>query len=246
MRIPSNCRILASVLIVLWLGGSCAVARGPQIEDSYEAARHAMVESQLAARDIRDPKVLNSMRRVPRHLFVPEDWRRYSYADSPLPIGRNQTISQPYIVALMTQLAQPEPDDRVLEVGTGSGYQAAVLSRLVEHVFTIEIIPELAERAEKTLTGLGYENITVQSGDGYEGWPERAPFDIIMVTAAAPHLPKPLRDQLAEGGRLVIPVGDPGMNQVLVRYRKKNGKLERENVLPVVFVPMTGRIEKPE
>ncbi len=246
MRIEFPDRTVVSVSIALWLVGSCAVGQGPQSEDSYEAARLGMVETQLAGRDIRDLRVLDAMKQVPRHLFVPEEMRRYAYVDSPLPIGWDQTISQPYIVALMTQLARPEPDDRVLEVGTGSGYQAAVLSRLVEHVYTIEIIPELAERAEKTLTGLGYDNITVQSGDGYEGWPERAPFDIIVVTAAAPQLPEPLREQLAEGGRLIIPMGAAGTNQTLVRYRKKKGQLERENVLPVVFVPMTGRIVKPE
>ncbi|MFZ0430561.1 MAG: protein-L-isoaspartate(D-aspartate) O-methyltransferase [Acidobacteriota bacterium] len=201
-----------------------------------------MVESQLAARDIRDARVLDAMRVVPRHLFVPPELRRLAYRDSPLPIGLDQTISQPYIVALMTQLAEPKADDRVLEVGTGSGYQAAVLSRLTRHVYTIEIIPELAQRARETLAGLGYENVTVRAGDGYEGWVDRAPFDIIVVTAAAPHLPQPLREQLAEGGRLVIPVGQPGRDQMLVRYRKRNGYLERENVLPVIFVPMTGKV----
>jgi protein-L-isoaspartate(D-aspartate) O-methyltransferase len=246
MRIGSPDRTVVSASIAVWLAGSCAVGQGPRAEDSYEAARHGMVETQLAGRDIRDLRVLDAMKQVPRHLFVPEEMRHYAYVDSPLPIGRNQTISQPYIVALMTQLAEPEPDDRALEVGTGSGYQAAILSRLVEHVYTIEIIPELAERAGKTLRGLGYDNVTVRSGDGYGGWPERAPFDIIMVTAAAPHLPASLQEQLADRGRLIIPVGDPGMNQILVRYRKKHGKLERENVLPVVFVPMTGRVEGPD
>ena len=246
MKTQSLRQVPVSWLFIAVLSGSCAIAQRPQTADSFEAARHAMVAAQLADRDIRDQRVLDAMGRVPRHLFVPAEMRQYAYLDSPLPIGENQTISQPYIVALMTQLAEPKPGDRVLEVGTGSGYQAAVLSCLTEHVFTIEIISTLAERARITLAGLGYDRVSVRAGDGYEGWPEKAPFNIIVVTAAAPRLPEPLQNQLAEGGRLVIPVGNPGFGQMLARYRKKNGKLERENVLPVVFVPMTGRIETPE
>lgn len=246
MRTSSFPAVLIFTLIFDGISLGCAVGQSPKNEESYGVARHRMVENQLAGRDIRDPRVLDAMKEVPRHLFVPENIRPQAYSDSALPIGENQTISQPYIVALMTQLAEPGRDDRVLEVGTGSGYQAAVLSRLTRHVYTIEIVPTLAERARRTLQEAGYDNVTVRAGDGYAGWPEHAPFDIVVVTAAAPRLPEPLQDQLAEGGRLVIPVGRPGGIQTLVRYRKSGGRLERENVIPVRFVPMTGKIQEPE
>jgi protein-L-isoaspartate(D-aspartate) O-methyltransferase len=182
------------------------------------------------------------MAEVPRHLFVPAAMRSFAYQDSPLPIGLSQTISQPYIVALMTQLAEPNKDDRALEIGTGSGYQAAVLSRLVGNVYSVEIIPELAERSRATLDSLGYTNVSVRQGDGYEGWPEEAPFDVVLVTAAAKIIPKPLVEQLAEGGRLIMPIGETGGVQVLTRLRKKNGKIEKERILGVRFVPMTGEV----
>ena len=203
-----------------------------------------MVAQQLAARDIEDERVLQAMAEVPRHRFVPEGMRPFAYQDSPLPIGLEQTISQPYIVALMTQLADPAEGKKALEVGTGSGYQAAVLSRLVDKVYSIEIIPELAERAESILTELGYSNVSVRQGDGYQGWPEEAPFDIILVTAAAEVVPEPLIEQLAEGGRLIMPVGEMGGVQVLTRLIKKGGQIRRERILGVRFVPMTGEVLK--
>jgi len=209
---------------------------------SERQARSSMVTSQLASRDIDNERVLEVMERVPRHLFVPEGMRAYAYQDSPLPIGLNQTISQPYIVALMTQLANPSKEMKALEIGTGSGYQAAVLSRLVNEVYTVEIIPELAERAESVLKELGYENVFVRQGDGYLGWPEKGPYDIVLVTAAAEVIPEPLIEQLSEGGRLIMPVGEVGGIQVLTRLTKKNGEIERERVLGVRFVPMTGQV----
>lgn len=214
-------------------------------EGSYEARRQAMVKEQLAARDIHDRKVLDAMARVPRHEFVPAPLRRYAYTDRPLPIGLGQTISQPYIVAFMTQTARPKPEDRALEIGTGSGYQAAVLAELVREVYTIEILPELAQRAEEVLQRLGYTSVHVQTGDGYAGWPSQAPFDIILVTAAAERIPQPLLEQLAEGGRLVMPVGRSEGIQTLTLVTKKGGKLEHRRILSVRFVPMTGTIQNP-
>lgn len=213
--------------------------------DPYQFRRERMVEEQLRSRDIRSSSVLRVMSEVPRHRFVPEDAREYAYTDAPLPIGYNQTISQPYIVALMTQLAEPRSSDRALEVGTGSGYQAAVLAELVREVYTIEIVEELATLASATLETLGYDNVEVRAGDGYAGWPEAAPFDIVLITAAAPRLPDPLVEQLAEGGRMVLPMGTPGGLQELVVYVKRNGRLERRNVIPVRFVPMTGEVQNP-
>ena len=246
MRNPSRHWVRVTVLMMTCLAVSCAKAQRAEPDRSFEVARRAMVDIQLAGRDIDDARVLEAMRLVPRHHFVPEALQRFAYSDTALPIGLDQTISQPYIVALMTQLAEPGPGDRVLEIGTGSGYQAAVLAGLARRVYTIEILPELAERAGKTLGELGYDNVTVRAGDGYAGWSEHAPFDIVVVTAAAPRLPQPLVEQLAEGGRLVIPMGRPGVEQMLARYRKRDGRLEREDLLPVIFVPMTGRVEKPE
>ena len=213
-------------------------------EEDFKRQRHKMVQHQLETRDIRNPQVLEVMRRVPRHKFVPEKNRHYSYADSPLPIGERQTISQPYIVALMSQTADPQPDDRALEIGTGSGYQAAVLIELVQDVYTIEIIPALAERSKKLLSELGYDNIHPLQGDGYRGWPEKAPFDIILVTAAAKRIPDPLLEQLAEGGKLVMPVGSTRGAQVLTLVTKKDGKLRRERITGVRFVPMTGEAQR--
>jgi protein-L-isoaspartate(D-aspartate) O-methyltransferase len=234
-------------LIGLLILTSPACAAAPTVIQSEGAAaglRERMVETQLAARDIVDPEVLDAMRQVPRHLFVPESMRDYAYGDSPLPIGREQTISQPYIVALMTQMANPEPEKRALEVGTGSGYQAAVLSQVVREVFSIEIIPELARESAQRLEELGYRNVSVRQGDGYAGWPEKAPFDIIIVTAAAARVPEPLTEQLAEGGRMVIPVGRAGTIQTLMLLEKKDGKVREHVRIPVRFVPMTGRIQE--
>ncbi len=211
-------------------------------EDVFLRERLAMVTQQLAARDITDAAVLEVMRAVPRHLFVPPDAREYAYGDHPLAIGHGQTISQPYIVAFMTQALQLRPGDKVLEIGTGSGYQAAVLARLVERVFTIEIIAALGDSARARLARLGFDNVTVRIGDGYRGWPEEAPFDAIMVTAAPDHVPPPLLEQLADGGRLVLPVGTE--YQELVRITRSGARLQRERLLPVRFVPMTGEAQR--
>ncbi|MCK4301343.1 MAG: protein-L-isoaspartate(D-aspartate) O-methyltransferase [candidate division Zixibacteria bacterium] len=197
-----------------------------------------MVETQIIPRGISDTAVLEALRRVPRHLFVPKDVRRQAYADHPLPIGENQTISQPYIVALMTELPRIDSTSRVLEIGTGSGYQAAILGELAGEVYTIEIVATLAERSSRLLDSLGYQNVHVRCGDGYAGWPEQAPFDAIIVTCAPPEIPQPLIEQLADGGRLVAPVGT--FWQELILIEKANGELSRSSVIPVRFVPMTG------
>lgn len=224
---------------------ACCTRAGPAAEaPDFAGQRERMVDRQLKARDIDDPKVLEVMAAVPRHEFVPEDVRPRAYSDTPLPIGHGQTISQPYIVAFMTQKLAPRPQDRVLEIGTGSGYQAAVLAGLVKHVYTIEIVEPLAERAGKTLGRFGYDNVTVKAGDGYRGWKEHAPFDAVIVTCAPDHIPQPLTDQLAEGGRMIIPVGERFGVQELHLLRKKDGEVKRESVLPVRFVPMTGESEK--
>lgn len=208
-------------------------------EDAFAAARRRMVDEQLRGRDIRDPAVLDAMRAVPRHLFVPEDQRRYAYADGPLLIGHDQTISQPYIVALMTELLKIEGDEVVLEIGTGSGYQAAVLAHIARQVYTMERIAELARRAEATLHRVGLENVEVIVGDGSRGLPEHAPFEAIVVTASVPRVPEPLKAQLADGGRLVLPVGSQ-FGQVLERWKRKGDDLSRERVAPVAFVPLLG------
>lgn len=202
-----------------------------------------MVETQIVARGVRDPRVLQVMQKVPRHLFVDAAHQSEAYEDHPLPIAGNQTISQPYIVALMTELLDLQPGDRVLEIGTGSGYQSAVLSRLARDVYSIEIVPELAQVSSERLRKLGFQNVTVKEGDGYRGWPEHAPFDGIVVTAAPPRIPEPLLDQLAPGGRMVIPVGD-FFQELKVFTKDKNGKVTEKDILPVRFVPMTGEIAK--
>ncbi len=200
--------------------------------------KEEMIENQIRARGIKDEVVLNTIRKVDRQKFVPEEIRHHAYSDRPLPIGEGQTISQPYIVALMTELLELKKGNRVLEVGTGSGYQAAILAELADHVYTIETIGSLALSAERLLRELGYRNINVKIGDGYIGWEEFAPFDAIIVTAAPSHVPQPLLDQLKEGGRLVIPVGD--YYQELKKITKVKGKIKSQNVIPVVFVPMIG------
>ena len=240
-------RGVLSLTLPLLVAVSCALStpgKASQGEEDYERLRQEMVASQLAARDIWDRSVLKAMRKVLRHLFVPERIRPHAYQDHPLPIGEDQTISQPYIVALMTQLAAPKTHHRALEVGTGSGYQAAVLAELVEEVYTIEIVPTLAERSRKVLAELGYSNVYARQGDGYRGWPEKAPFDLILVTAAPGTIPQPLKEQLAEGGRLVIPVGKTWGIQRLMLVTKEKGKFEETVVTSVRFVPMTGEVER--
>ena len=203
-----------------------------------------MVEEQILRRGVSERKVLGAMEEVPRHVFVPEPLRDQAYADGPLSIGSGQTISQPYIVALMTSLRELNGDEKVLEIGTGSGYQAAVLSRLVKDVYTVEIREELGEKAQKSLDDLGYSNVHFRIGDGYQGWPEAAPFDAIVVTAAAPRVPPDLLEQLAVGGHLVIPVGD-AFQELEVHTRTPNG-VEVRRVFPVRFVPMTGEVREPQ
>ncbi len=211
--------------------------------DSYSDDRQQMVARQLAARDITDQRVLDAMERVPRHQFVPTALRHRAYQDSPLPIGSGQTISQPYIVALMTQLVDPQPHHKALDVGTGSGYQAAILAELVKHVYSIEIVESLANDARKRLQSLEYQNITVRHGDGYHGWKSEAPFDIIIVAAAPDEIPQALIDQLAPGGKLVIPIGTRFQNLLLVE-KDLDGNVTDQNIAPVAFVPMTGDAAK--
>jgi protein-L-isoaspartate(D-aspartate) O-methyltransferase len=212
-------------------------------EDSaFARARDAMVASQIIARGVRDPKTLAAMRQVPRHLFVPPGLVKEAYDDHPLPIGHAQTISQPYIVAFMTEALGLKGGETVLEVGAGSGYQSAVLSRIVARVFGIEIVEPLAREAKGRMTKLGYTNVEIRAGDGYAGWPEHAPFDAIVVTAAAPRVPEPLKRQLKDGGRLILPVGDHVQELKIVTRR--GSTFEERNVLGVTFVPMTGEIRK--
>jgi protein-L-isoaspartate(D-aspartate) O-methyltransferase len=230
---------LSSLLVVI-------VARGFQVVDSeatYQARRREMIESQLKKRGIRNPAVLDAMGKVSRHRFVPRGMRGLAYGDGPLPIGQGQTISQPYIVALMTELIEPGKVMRVLEIGTGSGYQAAVLAECVAEVDSIEVVPDLGRAAASLLRELGYKNVHVKVADGYEGWPDRAPFDAILLTAAPPdRIPQPLLDQLKVGGRLVAPVGRD--EQYLVRITRTARGFEREVIAPVRFVPMTGKAQQ--
>mgnify|MGYP005851533373 CR=1 FL=1 len=207
--------------------------------DPYLEARLNMVATQMRGRDISDEQVLAVMEKVPRHEFVPSDMLSQAYNDYPLPIGYGQTISQPYIVALMTELLKLKPHDRVLEIGTGSGYQAAVLAELTDQVYTVEIIPELAERARATLDRLGYTRVVSKQADGYYGWPEHAPYDAIIVTCAPDHVPQPLLDQLADGGRMVIPVGPPGGYQSLWVITRQGDEFHNFNWGGVIFVPLT-------
>ena len=229
---------------LLFLGAACASSRVESENGASNAAlvidaRARMVKEQLEARGIRDPRVLAAMRDVPRHEFVPAEVIAEAYDDTPLPIGHDQTISQPYIVALMTEQARPQPTDRALEIGTGSGYQAAVLSRVVGQVYTIEYVPALARGAAKVLAA--YSNIVVREGDGYGGWPEHGPYDIILVTAAPETLPPALVDQLAPGGRLIIPIGSTASTQELKLIQKRaDGTVTTESIAPVRFVPLVG------
>jgi protein-L-isoaspartate(D-aspartate) O-methyltransferase len=231
-RHDSRRRRIFRAILVLPLTGLLVSA------DPYAADRERMVREQIENRGIHGAELLRVLRTTPRHLFVPIASRSMAYADHPVPIGYEATISQPYIVARMTDLLAPQKTDRVLEIGTGSGYQAAVLSQLTQQVYTIEIVPELAKSAQRILGDLEYRNVTVRQGDGYKGWPEQAPFDGIIVTAAPPEVPQALIDQLANGGRLVAPVG-LGWNQELVVIEKDaNGRLQRRSAGGVVFVPM--------
>ncbi|OAM89192.1 protein-L-isoaspartate(D-aspartate) O-methyltransferase [Termitidicoccus mucosus] len=229
----------AFLLLLLACGCLLGVARAADAPDAKKQ-REDMVRRQLLPRGIGHPDVLRAMRTVPREEFVPEKIRHLAYDDRPLPIGWEQTISQPYIVAFMTEALAPGPEDRVLEIGTGSGYQAAVLSMLVKEVCSIEIVEPLAWRAEKTLARLGYASVRTRAGDGYQGWAEASPFDAIIVTCAPDHVPAPLVAQLKEGGRMIIPVGEEGAVQELVLLRKKKGRVRRQSVMDVRFVPMTG------
>ncbi|NBV22648.1 MAG: protein-L-isoaspartate(D-aspartate) O-methyltransferase [Proteobacteria bacterium] len=233
----------ALLALCLGLAAGCLPDKDPE----QTRARQRMLHEQLTGpgRDIKDERVRAAMRTVPRHEFVPENQRFYAYDDRALPIGHGQTISQPYIVAFMTEQLKPQPTDKVLEIGTGSGYQAAILSGLVKEIFTIEIVTPLAERAEADLRRLGYTNVFVRAGDGYAGWPEHAPFDAIIVTCAPDQVPAPLVEQLKEGGRMIIPVGPDGGVQELYLLEKHGGAVKQHAVLPVRFVPMTRGEMKP-
>jgi protein-L-isoaspartate(D-aspartate) O-methyltransferase len=215
----------------------------PAPEDPYQNLRDRMVRTQIEARGVRDPEVLRAMRTVPRHRYMPQRTWPSAYVDSPVAIGEDQTISQPYIVAFMTELAQVGRGERVLEIGTGSGYQAAVLAEVGAEVYSIEILEPLAKRARKALDDTGYGQVHTRIGDGYQGWPEQAPFDAVVVTAAPGHVPPPLKEQLAVGGRLVIPVGVRYHQELMVIERTERGFRE-ESVLPVLFVPMTGEAQQ--
>lgn len=234
-------RALAATLLVPLAAEVCQSQSLTQAE--FARARRKLVEEQIAAPDrgITSRKVLEVMSSVPRHEFIPESYRNFAYRDEPLPIGYGQTISQPSLVAFMTDKLDLKPTDRVLEIGTGSGYQAAILSQLVSHVYTIEIVEPLARRAMADLKRLGYDNVSVLIGDGYKGWPEYAPFDAVIVTCAPNHIPQPLIDQLRDGGRMVIPVGEPG-NQSLYLLQKRGNAIEQHSILAVRFVPMTGKM----
>ena len=256
VRIFPWLQITLAVVMTLFMG--CRVTGSDPLPDSHQPEtqsptleptstpdttkrdRESMVLRQIEARGVEDPDVLAAMLAVPRHQFVPDKYLSQAYADHPLPIGYGQTISQPYIVALMTEALELEREDQVLEIGTGSGYQAAVLAELGTQVFTVEIIPELAAEADERLMNLGYTNIEVRNADGYFGWEEKAPFDAVIVTAAPDHLPQPLIEQMADGARLVIPIGPIGAVQTLWLFEKKNGEVMALNLGAVQFVPLTG------
>ncbi len=233
--------IIAPMAALLWTGPLIAVAQDSATQD-YTALRRQMVATEIEAAGITHAGVLDAMRTTPRHTFVPAGFRKYAYFDTALPIGEKQTISPPFVVAYMTEQLDPQPTDRVLEIGTGSGYQAAVLSPLVAEVYTIEIVERLGRRAERTLQRLGYRNVHVRTGDGFKGWPERAPFDKIIVTCSPESVPQPLVDQLKEGGQMIVPVGER-YQQNLFRLTKVDGKLKRESLRATLFVPMIGRAE---
>ena len=236
-------RILITIGLFVLLTLLTQCTNGTKVSESspkgdFKVMREKMVETQIKARGVKDPRVISALLKVERHRFVPGEYLNSAYADQPLPIGEGQTISQPYIVALMTELLELKGDEKVLEIGTGSGYQAAILAELAKEVYTVEIVESLASMAKNRLLEMGYQNVKVKAGDGYLGWPEAAPFDAIIVTAAPDHIPKPLIEQLKEGGRMVLPVGT--YTQELEKIVKRSGKLEKINVIPVLFVPMTG------
>jgi protein-L-isoaspartate(D-aspartate) O-methyltransferase len=236
MRIVVRCLLFAAI-------ATTGCHQQTRTGADFAGQRQRMVEQQLKPRGIKDERVLAAMARVPREEFIPADVRGDAYEDGPLPIGYDQTISQPYIVAFMTEQLRPRPNDRVLEIGSGSGYQAAILANLVADVYTIEIVEPLAKTAEATLQRLGYKNVHIKVGDGYKGWPEQAPFDAIIVTCAPENVPQPLIDQLKDGGRMIIPVG-ARFAQQLYLLEKKNGQLKESVTLPVRFVPMLRAAEK--
>ncbi len=248
-RLPSAERtttwaLLILILFPLWLGRLWADPANPSgKDDTMEAARLRMVETQIVARDVTDARVLAAMRKVERHCFVPFESQSQAYEDRPLRIGYGQTISQPYIVAKMSELLNLKGTEKVLEIGTGSGYQAAILAELAKDVYSIEISQPLCNRAKKRLEKMNYRRLHVRCGDGYHGWPEAAPFDAIIVTAAPTEIPQPIFDQLKPGGRMVIPVGD-WQQELLVIRKGENGGIERRSIFPVRFVPMTGKVQK--
>jgi protein-L-isoaspartate(D-aspartate) O-methyltransferase len=231
-----------ALLLAAVLAHACGRAPAASDESELARARQRMVAEQIESRGVKAPLVLTAMRTVPRHEFVPAAVRHAAYGDHPLPIGHGQTISQPYIVAFMTEALGLQGGEKVLEVGTGSGYQAAVLAQGASAVYSIEIVAPLAEEARERMARLGYRNVFVRAGDGYKGWAEEAPFDAIIVTAAAPRIPEPLKQQLKDGGRLVIPVGD--QSQELVVLTRRGDRFEERRVLAVTFVPMTGEVRK--
>ncbi len=252
----SGAKILIAILLILsfWVGQCFSESEdvndiprpdhnNPTFKERVED-RKEMVKEQIKERGVNDPNVLKAMQTVPRHAFVGKNYRYRAYYDSPLPIGYGQTISQPYIVAYMTEKLELEKDDKVLEIGTGSGYQAAVCAEICKEVYTIEIIEELANSAERRLKKLGYNNVFTKAGDGYYGWPEEEPFDNIIVTSAAAFVPPPLMKQLKENGKMVIPVGSPYGNQRLVLVEKDKDKVKTRTLMPVRFVPMTGRVQE--
>jgi len=233
-----TCRLAIAFLTVLLCIGT---AQGGGDAAPYLEKRLAMVRDQIESEGISDPRVLGAMREVPRHLLVPPEYRPMAYEPRPLPIGEGQTISQPYVVAFMTEILRLKPGDRLLEVGTGSGYQAAIAAKIAGEVFSVEIFPTLADRARRNLESLGFRNVTVRQGDGYYGWEEKAPFDAIIVTCAGGHVPPPLLRQLRKGGRMIMPVGGPFLTQNLVFLEKDaDGALSQRNVLPVAFVRLLG------
>jgi protein-L-isoaspartate(D-aspartate) O-methyltransferase len=245
IHIKIICRIFHVFTLLIFLLVSCKQQKsGKMDENRFVTLRNEMVKRQIIARGVKDSLVINAIKNVPRHLFVPPDEQQFAYLDEARSIGEGQTISQPYIVAFMTEELHVEPGDRVLEIGTGSGYQAAVLAQIVDTVYSIEIIQELVDKAQKTISNLNYNNIIIKQGDGYLGWPEEAPFDAIIVTAAPPTIPPPLLEQLKVGGRMILPVGKYVQELVVVDKNEQGHTMD--SVLPVRFVPMTGKIQEKE
>jgi len=233
-----------SVILLIFVCSLFSLCSQEDKKKSYEEKRARMVKYDIEGRGIKDKRVLDAMLKIPRHLFVDEDYRKHAYGDHPLPIDAKQTISQPYIVALMTEAVKLKANDRILEIGTGSGYQAAVLAELAAEIYTIEIKKVLAEKSASLLKKLGYKNITVKHGDGYFGWKAHAPFNVIIITAAANKVPQPLIDQLKQGGCMILPLHSTDYYQTLTIFRKKDNKLVKEEIIPVRFVPMTGKVRE--